>query len=431
MKIILPDKKIQKQKDIISIKNKTGEKYHKYPLSFLLPENKRIIRLLKIFLSSFIIIISFPAFSQDSNVSFKGYIKYLSMYYNPEMEIPGYDEDYLISNLFHNRLNFRWYATNHFTVAMELRNRFIFGKMVEEFPDYKETIDMDPGYVNLSKTIISGDSWFLHSIIDRAWLDYTKGNLQIRIGRQRINWGINLVWNPNDVFNSFSYFDFDYEERPGTDAIKIQYYTGVTSSAELVYKISNENDKTALAGMYRFSKWNYDFQFIGGKVGRDIIAGTGWAGDIKGAGFRGEITFFTPTDKNNGSIEALVASISADYTFNNSIYIHAGFLYNSHGKEGKAGGRTFFDQNLSAKMLSLAKYSLFGQTSYPLTPLVSVSFSGMLNPMDKSFFAGPSLSYSLGNNLELLVNGQLFFGDEGTEFGDYGKAVYGRIKWAF
>jgi hypothetical protein len=55
----------------------------------------------------------------------------------------------------------------------------------------------------------------------------------------------------------------------------------------------------------------------------------------------------------------------------------------------------------------------------------------MLNPSDGSSFLGPSFTYSLGNNLELLVTGQLFFGDEGTEYGELGKAVYGRFKWAF
>ena len=37
---------------------------------------------------------------------------------------------------------------------------------------------------------------------------------------------MNLVWNPNDLFNAFSFVDFDYEERPGSDALRIQKYTG-------------------------------------------------------------------------------------------------------------------------------------------------------------------------------------------------------------
>jgi len=369
--------------------------------------------------------------SQLKNWSFNGYIKDLGMYYNPEIPIPGIESNYLATNIIHNRLNFKWFASNEFTFVLEARNRIFFGQMIREFPEYEQTVDIDHGYFDLSETVFSGKGIFMHSIIDRAYLDYTKGNWQIRLGRQRINWGINLVWNPNDIFNSFSYFDFDYEERPGTDAVKIQYYTSVTSSAELVYKIGRTNDETAIAGKYQFSKFNYDFQFLGGWVGKDYVIGGGWAGDIKGGGFRGEASYFIPRKNDNESIEAFVASVSGDYSFKNSLYLHGGVLFNSHGAKGKAGGRSFFDQNLSAKMLSLAMYNLFGQFSFPITPIFSANFSGMLNPSDGSSFFSPAFTYSLGNNLELMVNGQLFFGEEETEYGDYGKAVFVRIKWAF
>jgi hypothetical protein len=387
----------------------------------------------KIFLLFIGLLFSFASLSQ-SNLAFYGYIKDLGMYYKPKkpLQISQTESlDYLVLNQIHNRINFRWYVSNEFTFATEARNRIYFGQMVREFPDYDLAVDMDKGYFDLSHILVSGNGWFMHSLIDRAWLDYTKGNWQIRVGRQRINWGINLVWNPNDIFNSFSYFDFDYEERPGTDAVKIQYYTGVTSSAQLVYKLGENSDESAIAGMYRFSKFNYDFQFLSGWVGKDIVFGGGWAGDIRGGGFRGEVSYFLPKEKDNGSTEALVASISGDYTLKNSLYLHGGILFNSHGAKGKAGGRSFFDQNLSAKMLSLAMYNVFAQTSFPITPIFTANFSTMLNPMDWSSYIGPSITYSLGNNWEIMATGQLFFGEEGTEYGDYGKAIFGRLKWSF
>jgi hypothetical protein len=183
--------------------------------------------------------------------------------------------------------------------------------------------------------------------------------------------------------------------------------------------------------MYRFSKMNTDFQFLGGWMGKDFVLGTGWSGDIKGGGFRGEISWFKPLEKDNGSYESLVASISGDYYFQNSLYVHAAVLYNSHGTTGDAGGRSFFSPDISAKMLSLGRYNLFGQVSYPFTPLFNASFSSIVNPCDGSFYVGPTLIYSLGNNLELMVNGQLFFGREGTEYGDYGQAIFGRVRWSF
>jgi hypothetical protein len=380
-----------------------------------------------------IIFLVFPTFSnaQLQKVTLNGYVKDLFMYYKPETTIPGIDAEHLSTNIIHNRLNFRWYPSTELTFAIEARNRIFFGQMIREFPVYKQTIDVDNGFFDLSEVIASGNGWFVHSIIDRAWLNYSKGDWSVTAGRQRVNWGVNLVWNPNDIFNTFSYFDFDYEERPGTDAVKIQYYTGVTSSAELVYKISRNEDETAIAAMYRFSKLNYDFQFLGGWVGKDYVLGGGWAGDIKGGGFRGEVSWFIPREKNNGNEEAFVTSVSGDYTLKNSLYLHTGILFNSHGKTGKAGGREIFDMNLSAKMLSLAKYNIFGQASYPFTPLLSGGFSGMLNPSDGSSYIGPSITCSLGNNLELMLTGQLFFGEPETEYGDYGMLLFGRIKWAF
>jgi hypothetical protein len=267
-------------------------------------------------------------------------------------------------------------------------------------------------------------------MIDRAYIDYSSGKWQIRAGRQRVNWGINLVWNPNDIFNSFSYFDFDYEERPGTDALRLQYYAGTTSSAELVYKPGNNQTHAAWAGLYKFSKWDYDFQFIGGQAGDDWVFGGGWSGDISGAGFRGELTHFEP--RNSTSVRSTVASVSADYTLKNGLYFHTSFLYNSNGKKGKAGGMDLlFNPELSAKQLSFARYSLFGQVSYPVTPLLSASFAGIVNPLDGSFYVGPAFTYSLLSNLELMLTGQLFFGDSGTEFGDIGQIGFGRLKWSF
>lgn len=379
----------------------------------------------------FLLLTGVVATAQEKPVRLNGYLKYLGMYYQPDFPLPGFDSRHLSSHLLHNRLNFSWYASENLTLTVEGRNRLLFGKLVKDYPGYRKMTDSDPGFFDLSATLASGNGWFFLSNIDRAYLDFSKGKWQIRAGRQRINWGINLVWNPNDIFNTFDYFDFDYEERPGTDALKVQYYTGATSSGELVFKPGRHSGETALAGLYRFSQWDYDFQFLGGVTGPDLVVGSGWSGDIRGGGFRGEVSWFIPRQARHDSYQALVASLSGDYSFSKGLYLHGGFLFNSHGTTGPAGGRLLFDQQLSAKMLSLARWSLFGQCSYPVTPLFNAALSGIVNPGDHSFYIGPSLTYSLGNNLEVMLTGQLFSGDTGTEFGDYGKLLFARLKWAF
>ena len=369
-------------------------------------------------------------YSQVKKVTLNGYVKELFLYYQPRTKYPGIENDYFYSNVIHNRLNFRWYTNSHLTFGVDVRNRLFAGTMISDLPFYKSTIDFDPGHFNLAKVVESGNSWFLHSMIDRAWMEYTGAKWQITLGRQRVNWGMNLVWNPNDLFNTFSYFDYDYEERPGCDALRVKYFEDATSSLEFAFKAGHGEEENTYAFLYRFLAGNYDFQFLTGQTGPDNVAGIGWAGDIRGGGFRGEVSWFFPRNGGVHSNESVIASTSGDYTFRNNLYIHGGFLFNSQDTI-LSKGLPLFDLNLSVKNMSLAKYSCFLQASYPITPLFKAGAASILNLEDGSLYVGPEINWSLSNNVELSFIGQLFFGDQKTEYGDTGKAISARLKWAF
>lgn len=368
----------------------------------------------------------------DSKFDFKGYLKYLTTVNFQEV-----NEEWITDNLLHNRLEFRYYPGEKWKVDVEMRNRLFYGEFVKlsnsnPGMNYADFIDRDNGFVDLSFNWAEGNSYILNTTIDRLFIDYNSGKWQVRAGRHRINWGQNLVWNPNDVFNAYSYFDFDYEERPGTDAVRVQYFAGATSSAEFVYQLGDHINEMSFMGLYKFNKWNYDIQFLGGQVKRDLVIGTGWSGDIKGGGFRGEFTYFHDKDSLRDPAGQLVASISGDYTLRNSTYLQASIIYNSKGSTGKAG---MINPNIltqtSAKFLTLSRLDIFGQVSYPISPLWRADLASIINPFDGSFFIGPGAGYSISDNMELLLFGQLFVGDPGTEFGGVGKLLYFRYKWAF
>ena len=362
---------------------------------------------------------------QDKKWEVNGYLKDMQLFYFAE---PSHN--WTNQNLIHNRLNLKWYPSDSFIFVAEMRNRFFTGKLVKDIPNYGQFIDQDNGFWDLSTLVVDEKGAVFHAMIDRIYLDYLRGKWQIRFGRQRINWGMNLVWNPNDVFNTYSFLNFDYEERPGTDALKVQYYTSETSSLELVYQMGKEANEMAVASRFRFNQWNYDFQILGGWVEDDLIMGTGWSGDIYGGGFRGEITWLIP--RNNKTKEALIASVSGDYTFLNSLMLNAGFLYNSAGTNDPILQRGLFATNeASPRGLSRGKYAVFSQVSYPVTSLFTSSLSAIVNPWDGSFVLNPSLAYSLMTDLDLLLVGQHFFGSDQTEYGDIGQAVFLRLKWSF
>ena len=372
-------------------------------------------------------------------VTVNGYIKEMEGIYLFEKTLPtlsGEKIDAISYNLVHNRLNFKLYPTQNLTVALELRNRIFSGKLLEQIPDYADIIATDDGLVDLSWNLAKGDKYFINTTIDRFYIDYNIGNWQIRAGRQRINWGINLVWNPNDIFNAFSYIDFDYEERPGSDAVLLTWYPTMASSFDIAYKAADSIANRAYAAKYRFNLFNYDFQVLAGTAGYDYVLGGGCTGSIWNLGFRGEASWFKPIDKyEDRSEEGVSASVSLDYSFPNSLYLHTSFLYNGLGTTDKGQSFSLIDptMQLSAKKLSIGKYELFGQASYPIGTLFNTGVAAMLNPVDLSMFVAPSVSISLQDNLELYLTSQIMLGDSGTEYAAMGNlyAMFGRLRWSF
>lgn len=349
-------------------------------------------------------------------------------------DIDGY---WMNDNMLHNRLNFMWYPTDHISGTVQLRNRFMYGDQIKldtSAVGYADGIDADNGLFDMSLNVFEEKSFLFNTNIDRLWFSYEKGNFNAKIGRQRINWGQCFVWNPNDIFNTYSFFDFDYPEKPGSDAIRLQYYTGFASSVELAVKADKDKNVTA-AFLGRFNKWDYDFQFLGGVLNsEDMVIGAGWAGNIKGAGFRGEMTYLRPTDNFADTTGTFIASVSSEYMFSNSLMIQFEYLY--HGLDTDITDfYSFYEGTLSVKKLSFTEHNIFGQVSYPITPLLNGTFSAMYYPEIDGYYLGPSFDYSLSDNLSATFFVQLFSGEFPDATGEVARQDFRlgflRIKWNF
>lgn len=340
----------------------------------------------------------------EKHLSLTGYVKDMQT-----VIIPNIDKNWQTDNLIHNRLNFKWNISSIFTFCLEERNRFYWGELVKSLPGYKDYISYDNGFVNISWNILHDSAYVLNAAIDRVWLDLTKGKFQVTLGRQRINWSQTFVWNPNDIFNTYSYFDFDYEEKPGSDAVRFQYFTGPASRLEIAAKADKEQKVTA-AALYRLNIWEYDFQALAGLFEQhDLVAGIGWAGQILKGGFKGEATCFHPVRDFNDTTSVFLASMEYDYTFKNSLFIQFEGLYNSNSFNSK----DLLLQQMNAQLLNpknpfLSGFSIFGNISYPITPLVNASLAGIISPSNGMYFVIPSVTVSLSTNLDLSLLAQTF-----------------------
>ena len=349
----------------------------------------------------------------------------------------SFRSDWISDNLFHNRLNFGWYPKENIKFSLQMRNRFMYGETVKAMPDMGKEWGNDRGLLDLSFNVFNEKSFLLNSAIDRLNVQYTYRKLILTVGRQRINWGQSFVWNPNDIFNVQNYFDWDYMEKQGSDAIRIQYYTGVKSVLEFAAKTDVDNNLTA-AGLFRFNKWEYDFQIIGGIFEQtDYIGGLGWAGNIRNSGFRGELSWFHPIRNFKDSNSLFIISVSGDHVFSNALFLQSEILYSPLPQDFNAEGFVeYFAGQLNVKKLSISEWSFFLQTSYPVSPLVNLSLSGMYLPDLNGFYAGPTLGLSLTDNVELSIVTQNFNGEfinSGSSQKERKNLFLGflRFKWNF
>ena len=87
-------------------------------------------------------ILSFSLSAQDgeNKLAVNGYITSMQTVMFAEA-----DEDWIIDNLLHNRLNFHWYPSENFTGSLQLRNRLLFGESVSGNPDYADIIGGSQG----------------------------------------------------------------------------------------------------------------------------------------------------------------------------------------------------------------------------------------------------------------------------------------------
>lgn len=393
----------------------------------LLPKMKTSIIYLVIFIGTF------PVFSQ-SKITLNGYLNDMQSVYHVE------DIGWFWENQVHNRLNLNYYPANWLTVCIQGRTRFINGNTYSKFPGYGDLIGNDAGFINLTYTVDDNynenAAYVFTSKLDRAYLEFSFGDFVSTIGRQRINWGQTVVWNPNDIFNSYSYFDVDYPERPGSDAIRLQYYTGMSSNLEAAVKIDS-SDKITAAGYFRFNTLGYDFQLIGGVLSEeDLILGSGWSGNILKSSFRGEVSYFKDLGNFNDTTGYLLASIGLDYTFANSFWLQGEVLYSGFAKDRKIYNfLQIFSSNMNVKNIGFTQWAIFGSASYPITPLINASFAGMYYPDWKGFFIGPSFDFSLTGNLKASLIFQGFSAELEDPMGMVSRQNtiigYARMKYSF
>lgn len=356
------------------------------------------------------------------SVDFRGYVKELgSLALNNDLTTANYD------NIIHQRHETTIDFGSNFEFQVDLRTRILTGYSIENTPGYADYLSRDPGFVDMSWILFDSKKVILHSTVDRLQLNYYKGSWELTLGRQRLNWGKSYVWNPNDLFNAYAYLDFDYEERPGSDALSIAYNWSYASSINLGFGFGDSWEESILAGMYRGNLGEYDIQAILGSYKGELILGTGWSGYLKNAGFNGELSVFL--DNNLGE-STLTATLGSDYMFSNGLFLNTAVLYNG-GYNSDVNALSQLVEPPSPSNLYIEKTGYFVNGSLAITPLISANLGAMGSFNAPIYIFIPQLSVSLSENLDFLILAQLLKGTQLADFTNTPNLFYFRLKWSY
>lgn len=246
--------------------------------------------------------------------------------------------------------------------------------------------------------------------IDRLHLSFRKGAVEAHVGRQRINWGKTMAWNPNDVFNAYAFLDVDEEVRPSTDAVLAQAGWGVNSAVEV------GATRDVAAALFRGSAGTYDLQMLTAWYNEQLVLGGGWSGYVGGSGFKGEASWFT----GDGTVSA---ALGADHMLENGVYLNAEVLKNG-GFDGTGGAFGVAASPPSPENLFPAPSAYMLGAGSAVHPLFSVNVAVVGAFTRNLAIIVPQVSYSLAENLDLLVMGQILRSWESN-------SLFVRLRWAF
>jgi len=270
----------------------------------------------------------------------------------------------------------------------DVRSRWLTGPSIAPYPEIGHTLTQDAGLTDLNLLWTHRRHHVVHSHIDRLHASYFGDPIEVHAGRQRINWGRTMVWNPNDLFNPYAWLDFDYPERGGTDALRVVLPWGYAGGMEAAMSRGRVPRETTAAVLLRTSFAPHEVQFLAGSYQRTPVLGAGWAGNVGGTALSGEATVFFEDEP------FLTATFGASYMTLRGVFATAEVLYN--GAPRDLGSAVFAAPRPDRPFFS--DTGLFLSASTQATPLLSLSMAVLTSATDNLRVWMPRATVSLSEN---------------------------------
>jgi len=169
-----------------------------------------------------------------------------------------------------------------------------------------------------------------------------------------------------------------------------------------------------------------------GEFRDDVVLGLSFDGYLLDAGLRGEFTYTwgdgEPSD-SRGDYWRLVVGADYNIGIGAGLYLVGELFHNGGALKRSLQGSQLF--GVGAEIVTRYENFLGLGAGYDLTPLCRLDGTVIVDLDRGSLLVGPSLSYSMGDNLTVAGSAQLFTGCEPSEFGDLPHVFFVECEWFF
>ena len=296
--------------------------------------------------------------------------------------------------------------------------------------------------VPLSLTLVEDGGAVTQGRLDRLALSYNWKNLRWTIGRQALTFGQGRVFTPLDRVSPFSPVSIDREYKPGVDAVRLDGFWGVSGEATCVVAMRGDRyqDDAVFAVKIKDSFDGIDLGLIAQWVGGDQVIGLTGAGGVGSVSIYGDVAYTRRASQGIRSTSDQIlemhgafwrASLGGDWNWTlgggGGVNIEAAWLGDG------THDPSLYLSNLEDVRVKHGERWLLGRAymsvslRQQLTPLMAASMTGLGNMEDRSMLLGPSIVWSISDEVNASIGGLAGMGS-GVE-NESPKSEFGVLKW--
>lgn len=259
--------------------------------------------------------------------------------------------------------------------------------------------------------------------LDRLKLECSLNQLNLSIGRQAISLATARIISTHDIILPFNLDTIDRSYRPGVDSLRLRYYNSPMSELDFAILMDGNNPTSFIS--QRVSWQDIDWKFIAISSERFLHMGLSMEGYILASSYWLEIA----QQRLINERAFTRSSFGLDYNFSSQVYLILEYHYN--------GAYRLIAKGLDKKLRLLEEAGIFLddaqylslQLSYPLTPLLGLSYTQIASPNNSlnTILA----SYSLSDNSDLQLGLIIPTAASNKQFADYSTSVVVRSQWYF